>query len=52
MPLSVICRCGVEGVAHLSTHLLCATTHQAPEVMRSGKLSKPADVFAFGVLSE
>eukprot|EP00775_Hariotina_reticulata_P011898 gene11898-12042_t len=38
------------GSSHLSTFTVGTLTHQAPEVMRNGRLSKPADVFSFGVL--
>eukprot|EP00882_Tetradesmus_deserticola_P001883 GHRQ01002019.1.p1 GENE.GHRQ01002019.1~~GHRQ01002019.1.p1 ORF type:complete len:668 (+),score=301.75 GHRQ01002019.1:1063-3066(+) len=39
-----------EGATHLSTHTVGTITHQPPELMRSGRLSKPADVFSFGVM--
>lgn len=39
-----------EGATHLSTHTLGALSCQAPEVMRSGVLSKQGDVYAFGML--
>ncbi|WIA40007.1 hypothetical protein OEZ86_013432 [Tetradesmus obliquus] len=39
-----------EGATHLSTHTLGALSCQAPEVMRSGMLSKQGDVYAFGML--
>eukprot|EP00775_Hariotina_reticulata_P010179 gene10179-10339_t len=40
----------MEGATHLSTFTVGTITHQPPELMRSGRLSKPADVFSFGVL--
>jgi hypothetical protein len=46
------CRVMMEGATHLSTFTVGTITHQPPELMRSGRLSKPADVFSFGVLSE
>ncbi|WIA29581.1 hypothetical protein OEZ86_012073 [Tetradesmus obliquus] len=39
-----------EGATHLSTHTVGTITHQPPELMRSGRLSKPADVYSFGVM--
>lgn len=39
-----------EGASHHSTRTMGTITHQAPELMRSGRLSKAADVFSFGVL--
>ena len=39
-----------DGATHLSTHTVGTITHQAPELIRTGRLSKPADVFSFGVL--
>jgi serine/threonine protein kinase len=39
-----------QGATHLSTHTFGTITHQPPELMRSGRLSKPADVYSFGVL--
>eukprot|EP00878_Enallax_costatus_P000800 GHUV01000924.1.p1 GENE.GHUV01000924.1~~GHUV01000924.1.p1 ORF type:complete len:786 (+),score=186.91 GHUV01000924.1:228-2585(+) len=39
-----------QGVTHLSTHTFGTITHQPPELMRSGRLSKQADVYSFGVL--
>jgi hypothetical protein len=41
-----------EGATHLSTHTLGTITHQCPELIRTGRLSKPADAFSFGVVSE
>jgi serine/threonine protein kinase len=41
-----------EGRSHLSTFTVGTLSHQAPELMRSGRLGKPADVFSFGVISE
>jgi serine/threonine protein kinase len=41
-----------EGLTHLSTTAMGTVSHQAPELMRSGRLSKQADVFSFGVISE
>lgn len=41
-----------EGFTHLSTTAMGTVSHQAPELMRSGRLSKQADVFSFGVISE
>jgi hypothetical protein len=46
------CRVVNEGAKHLSTHTLGAASSQAPEVMKTGVLSKPGDVYAFGMLSE
>ncbi|KIY96377.1 Putative serine/threonine-protein kinase/receptor [Monoraphidium neglectum] len=39
-----------EGATHLSTHTLGTITHQCPELIRTGRLSKPADAFSFGVV--
>lgn len=39
-----------EGATHHSTHTMGTITHQAPELMKSGRLSKAADVFSFGVI--
>ncbi|WIA20508.1 hypothetical protein OEZ85_004906 [Tetradesmus obliquus] len=39
-----------EGFTHLSTTAMGTVSHQAPELMRSGRLSKQADVFSFGVI--
>jgi hypothetical protein len=41
-----------EGATHLSTHTVGTITHQAPELIKTGRLSKPADCFSFGVMSE
>jgi serine/threonine protein kinase len=41
-----------EGATHLSTHTVGTITHQSPELIRTGRLSKPADAFSFGVISE
>jgi serine/threonine protein kinase len=41
-----------EGLTHLSTTAMGTVSHQAPELMRSGQLSKQADVFSFGVISK
>jgi hypothetical protein len=41
-----------EGQTHLSTHTMGTITHQPPELMKTGRLARPCDVFAFGVLSE
>jgi hypothetical protein len=46
------CRVINEGATHLSTHTLGAVSCQAPEVMKTGVLSKQGDVYAFGMLSE
>lgn len=40
----------LEGATHHSTHTMGTITHQAPELMKSGRLSKAADVFSFGVM--
>eukprot|EP00775_Hariotina_reticulata_P008566 gene8566-8748_t len=45
----------LQPACEIRYHHLCpsstgAITHQSPELMRSGQCSKPADVFAFGVV--
>jgi len=42
----------LSGATHRSTASLGTITHCAPEVLRSGRLSKATDVYAYGILSE
>jgi hypothetical protein len=40
----------LDGATHRSTASLGTITHVAPEVLSSGRLSKAADVYAFGIM--
>jgi hypothetical protein len=40
----------LDGATHCSTTSLGTITHMAPEVLRSGRLSKAADVYAYGIM--
>lgn len=40
----------LDGATHRSTTSLGTITHMSPEVLRSGRLSKAADVYAFGIM--
>jgi hypothetical protein len=40
----------LDGATHRSTTSLGTITHMAPEVLRSGRLSKAADVYAYGIM--
>ena len=40
-----------ENKTHLSTNTYGTISYMAPELLREGKLGKPADVYSFGILS-
>jgi serine/threonine protein kinase len=40
----------LDGATHRSTTSLGTITHMAPEVLRSGRLSKAADIYAYGIM--
>lgn len=42
----------LNGATHRSTASLGTITHMAPELLRNGRMSPSADVYAFGILSE
>ena len=41
-----------DGRTHLSTNTYGTISYMAPELLSEGILSKPADVYSFGILSE
>jgi serine/threonine protein kinase len=43
-------RAVAPGATHASTHTMGTVTHMPPELLRLGKLSPAADVYAFGIL--
>jgi serine/threonine protein kinase len=40
------------GQTHRSTRTLGTVSHMAPELLRLGRMSSAADVYAFGIMSE
>jgi serine/threonine protein kinase len=42
----------LEGATHRTTNSMGTINHMAPEVLKHGRLTKQADIYSFGVMSE